>query len=176
MVTTQESRKTHSFIGQAEIEKLMPPSFDSSKPLAALRAVAASLGWRGLELWQRVFDDGRVVTWYSTSDRKFFLQINEHPIGQVETYAAAVYADRYGICTGWHRFRLGDGATTAALASWLRRPQFKDRRWRREFQLQHPECCLCRPTPRRCRTARLTGVWPPYFPDDRIPSPVSAVL
>ena len=154
----------------------MPPSFDPSKPLAALRAVAASLGWHGLELWQRVFDDGLVVTWYSTSDRKFFLQINEHPIGQVETYAAAVYADRYGICTGWHRFRLGDGATTAALASWLRRPQFKDRRWRREFQLQHPECCLRRPTPRRRRAARLAGVWPPYFPDDRIPPPVSAVL
>mgnify|MGYP001135443038 FL=1 len=143
--------------------------FDPSKPLASLRAVAASWGWHGLELWQHALADGLVVTWYSTSDRKFFLQINEHPVGQAETYAAAVYADRYGICTGWHGFRLGDDAGIASLGRWLRRDQFKDRRWRREFQLRHPECCLRQPTPRRCMAATRSGVWPPYFPDEPRP-------
>lgn len=147
----------------------MPLRFDPSKPLASLRAVAASWGWHGLELWQDVSADGLVVTWYSTTDPKFFLQINEHPIGQAETYAAAVYADRYGICTGWHRFRLGDDAGIASLGRWLRRQQFKDRRWRREFQLRHPECCIRRPTPQRCIAERLSGGWPPYFPDDPKP-------
>jgi hypothetical protein len=147
----------------------MPPRFDPSKPLASLRAVAASWGWHGLELWQEALADGLVVTWYSTSDPKFFLQINEHPIGQAETYAVAVYAYRYGICTGWHRFRLGDDSEIALLGPWLRRRQFKDRRSRRDFQLRHPECRIRRPTPRRCLAKRRTGDWPPYFPDDPKP-------
>ena len=38
-------------------------------------------------MWQHTFDDdGKtvVVTWYSTSHPKFYLQINEHPVGNVE--------------------------------------------------------------------------------------------
>jgi hypothetical protein len=52
----------------------MPPRSDPSKPIASLRAVAASWGWHGLELWQHALADGPVVTWYSTSNPKFFLQ------------------------------------------------------------------------------------------------------
>ncbi len=143
----------------------MPPRHDASKPLTELCVVAASLGWHGLEMWQHLCNDDQLITWYSTSDTKFFMQINEHPMGQVETYAAAVYADRYGICTGWHRFRLVDNDEIVALRPWLNRRQFKDRKWRREFRARHPECYLARPTPRRCQEMRIFGDWPPYLPD-----------
>jgi hypothetical protein len=53
----------------------MPPRFDSSKPLPKIRAIVAAWGWRGLEMWQHTFkDDGKVVTWYSTSHPQFYLQ------------------------------------------------------------------------------------------------------
>ncbi len=148
----------------------MPPRFDASKPLTELCAVAVSLGWHGLEMWQHLCDDGQLLTWYSTSDPKFFLQINEHPMGRIETYAAAVYADRYGICTGWHRFCLDNSKEIAALRPWLSRRQFKVPQWRRSFQARHPECCLARPTPQRCITKKVSGDWPPYLPDDPKPS------
>ena len=98
-----------------------------------------------------------------------FCRSTNTPIGQAETYAVAVYAYRYGICTGWHRFRLGDDSEIALLGPWLRRRQFRDRRSRRDFQLRHPECCIRRPTPRRCLAKMCTGDWPPYFPDDPKP-------
>ncbi len=147
----------------------MPPSYDTSKPLSELSVFAASLGWHGLEMWQHRCDDGVLITFYSTSNSKFFLQINEHPMGQIAIYAAAVYADRYGICTGWHRFILGDDQTTASLRTWLVRRQFKDRGWRNAFRQRHPECCLERPTPRRCLAKRLSCEWPPYLADDPKP-------
>ena len=150
----------------------MPPRFDSSKPFPKLKAIAAAWGWRGLEMWRQTFEhDGEivVVTWYSTSHPLFCLQINEHPVGNADAYAASVFAVRYGIHTGWHRFELDDERTVEALAPWLRRHHFKDRNWRREFRRRHPECCLDRPTPRRCKAKTLRGEWPPYFPDDPKP-------
>jgi hypothetical protein len=131
--------------------------FDATKPFKRLRDFAAALGWHGLEMRQHPWDDGKVVTWYATNDRKFFLQINEHPCFQTKTYSAAVYAKRYGICTGWHCFELADGDAAATLAPWLSRRQFKEREWRRNFKICHPECCV---EPTR---------WPPYFPDDAKP-------
>ncbi len=75
----------------------MPPAYDASKPLTELCAVAASLGWHGLEIWQHLCPDGMLVTWYSTSDWKFFLQINEHPMQQTETSAGGMaIIDRNG--------------------------------------------------------------------------------
>ena len=142
----------------------MPPRFDPSKPLAQIKAIAAAWGWWGLEMWQQSFDDdGKMflVTWYSTSDPKFYLQINEHPIGNVEAYAASVYAKRHGIHTGWHRFELDDDGAVKSLAAWLSRRQFKDRKWRRGFRSRHSECCVER-LPRR-------GRWEPYLPDDSKP-------
>lgn len=138
-------------------DRMMPRRFDSTKPLMQLRAFAGALGWHGLEMWQHTWDDGRIVTWYETTDRKFFLQVNEHPCYQTETYSAAVYAGRYGICTGWHSFKLADPDASSALAPWLNRCQFKDRVWRREFKKRHPECCVER------------SKWPPYFPDEAKP-------
>ena len=148
----------------------MPKSHDASKPIEQLRAFALSLGWRGLDMWQHADDDGSLITWYSTPDVKFFLQINEHPVGQSEKYAAAVYADRYGICTGWHTFALGNGESVSLLTPWLQRRSFKDRAWRRAFCERHPECCIDSPTPKRCMDAKLRGIWPPYMPDDPKPS------
>ena len=147
----------------------MPISHDASKPFAQLRVFARALGWRGLDMWQHVDNSGTIITWYSTSDEKFFLQINEHPVGQTETYAAAVYADRYGICTGWHTFTLADGESADLLTPWLHRRPFKDRNWRRAFCTRHPECCIDSPTPRRCMDAKLRGAWPPHIPDDPKP-------
>jgi hypothetical protein len=94
---------------------------------------------------------------------KFYLQINEHPVGDVEAYAASVYAERYGIHTGWHRLELDDQRAVESLAPWLSRWQFTNRKWRREFRERHPECCVER-FPRR-------GRWEPYFPDDPKPPP-----
>lgn len=72
------------------------PIDESVKWLSTLRSLAEALGWRGLEMWRHRLEDDTVLTWYSTSDEKFFLQINEDPPGQSNTYTAAVYADRYG--------------------------------------------------------------------------------
>lgn len=148
----------------------MPASRDASKPLYGLRAFARALGWRGLDMWQHMMDNGDIVIWYQTSDRKFFVQINENHVGQTDTYAVAVYADRYGICTGWHTFELSDDRSAESLIAWLQRRQFKDRSWRRDFCLRHPECCIAHPTPKRCDAAKQRGDWPPYSPDDPRPS------
>lgn len=148
----------------------MPPAHDPSKPVGQLWTLASALGWRGLDMWQHA-SGGDVVTWYTTSDRKFFIQINEHPPGQTNTYAACVYADRYGICTGWHTFTLADTDAVDFLLPWLRRRAFKDRNWRRDFCRRHPECCFTTPTPARCAAQRRRGNWPPYFPNDPKPAP-----
>ncbi len=140
------------------------PQFDATKPLTRLRSFAAALGWQGLEMWQHtILDwDGFVATWYLTTDRKFFLQINEHPQRQIETYSAAVYGYRYGVYSGFHCFvlyadeRIEDEIDR--LYGWLSRRQFKDRKWRHKFKSHHPECFSGR---KGC---------PPWRPDDPKPA------
>jgi hypothetical protein len=144
----------------------MPPRLDPSKPLSQLRALAEALGWYGLEMWQHALEDGQIVTWYSTSHARFYLQINEHPVGNAQQYAAAVVAARYGIHTGFHCFRLADADAVSSLHPWLARRQFKDRKWRNEFARRHRECCVDRPTPRRVQGKHASGEWPPYRPGD----------
>src|SRR5687768_5379528 len=112
----------------------MPLAYDPRKPYRRLIAFADALGWHGLRMWQNR-DTATVATWYATTDRKCFLQINEHPIGNESTYAAAVYASRYGICTGWHRFTLSDQQPELHLKDWLSRRHFRNLRLRRLFQL-----------------------------------------
>jgi hypothetical protein len=149
----------------------MPPRFGPAEPIVPLRTLADSLGWHRLEMWQHTLDDGQVVTWYSTTHPKFYLQINEHPVGDPQQFAAAVIAIRYGIHTGWHRFRLADPNAFTSLSPWLTRDQSKRRQWRAEFARTHPECCLERPTPLRVRRKYAAGEWPPYRPDDAKPPP-----
>ena len=137
---------------------IMPIAYDPSKPFATIREFAASLGWHGLQMWQMDLDDGTVVTWDKTSDRKFFLQINEHPIGNADVHAAVVWAHRYGICTGYHTFDTNDRDAADRLKPWLLRRQFRDRLWRRQFKSRHPEC------------SEQSRRWPPYFPDEPKPA------
>jgi hypothetical protein len=147
----------------------MPTSYHRAKPLMSIVRVAKSLGWQGLQMWQHRLGPDDIITWYSTSDEKFFLQINEHPIGQTLSYAGAVHATRYSICTGWHKFELSDEPKNDVLHYWLNRRQFRDRKSRRRFCENHPECCFekrkRRPWLWTCRGTRL----PPYFPDDPKP-------
>ncbi len=126
-----------------------------------LRQFAAMLGWHGLrELRHIVRDDapgissGSVIRWYeSGSVDEVLLQINVSPY-----YHAAVYALRYRLCTGWHRFTLyvdtrKVAPEAAKLELWLHRKWFTTIEKRREFRAKHPECCNY--TWRRIRTDGL---------------------
>jgi hypothetical protein len=113
--------------------------FNPTKPYFALTEFAESLGWRGLRMWQHV-DKGQIITWYATTDQKFFLQINEHPVGSTTRHAAAVFARRYNLCTPWNTFGISDKSAAQRLSGWLRRSNFRDRTWRRAFRRDHPEC------------------------------------
>lgn len=144
----------------------MPISHDPTKPLMRLRCFAQSLGWRGLEMWQHLLEPDKLVTWYQTSDQKFFLHITEYPVGQTSTYAAAVYASRYSICTGFHTFELSEAPANNELHYWLAREQFRDRKARRNFCERHPECCFAK-RKRRPWLSNSSGTrWPPFFPGD----------
>lgn len=149
----------------------MPVVFDSSKPLQRLRSIAESLGWRGLELWCHTFEDRSFVHWYQTSDHKFMLWITEYPLGQNDTFAATVHADRYGICSGHHRFSLSDPESIASLSPWVTRGLFWNCAWRRQLKRHFPECCLDHPTPARCNKKRATREWPPYEAYQAKPAP-----
>jgi hypothetical protein len=149
----------------------VPIVYDSSKPFATLDAIAKSLGWRGLQLWRHTFDDRVPVYWYQMTDQKFMLWITEYPLGQNDVFAASVYADRYGICSGAHKFTLSDAETISSLSPWIARMLFRDAVWRRDLYRSHPECCLQRPTPRGCIKKRSSGEWPPYEPFQLKPQP-----
>jgi len=91
-----------------------------------------------------------LITWYESGNNDgsrsdLFLQINESPIGQTATYAAAVYAIRYHICTGWHSMKLGPNAQpldseVERLDSWLHRRWFESLANRQQYRMMHPEC------------------------------------
>jgi hypothetical protein len=125
-----------------------------AQPLPRMRFFASLLGWNDLQLeYVRLPEDeaqrgsvcGCVVIFYMTTDPKFNLQINTYPHGQCRHHRATVKADRYGIINvGWHDFQLCEDDTRLCadverLTPWLRRDQFKDRAWRREFIAKHPE-------------------------------------
>ena len=149
----------------------MPIIFDSSKPLLRLRAIAESLGWRGLQLWRHAFDDGKCIHWYQTSHTKFMLWITESPLGQDDAFAATVHADRYGICSGEHAFWLSDPDSISNLAPWITRRLFQDRKWRKRLRREFPDFCIPNPTPSRCLTKRLSCEWPPVrlYQQDSLP-------
>lgn len=135
---------------------VMPLSVD--KPRAQLEKWIRLLGWRcRLRMYQHVVENdapptlrGKVITWYEAGKANCgrtdcFLQINEHPLGQVISYNACVYAVRYRICTGWHEFRLystDEGLRREAerLRKWLDWKWFSSLDGRRTFRKSHPEC------------------------------------
>jgi hypothetical protein len=94
-----------------------------------------------------------------------FLQINQAPNGQAINYVGAVYAMRYGICTGWHAFKLFAGAQqmaaeAAKVEDWLHRRWFETPDMRREFRQLHPECS-------NYSWSRIQQQGPPYSQEGR---------
>jgi hypothetical protein len=101
----------------------------SGSPYYLLQEFAARLGWHGLRQYQhRVPSEhcgslpvGTVITYYTTTDEKFNLQINENPIGQARTYQATVVLERYGLRhIGWHDFAIEDHQSAADEAERLK--------------------------------------------------------
>jgi hypothetical protein len=120
---------------------LQPAEPAVSEPdLFTLRQFAELLGWRGLRTY-KVNVEGRIITWFETTDKKFFLQINPHPVGNLTPFRATVIAMRYGIpldAVGFHDFDLkGDEASlnhrADELLPILGRHNFKRREWRRRL-------------------------------------------
>jgi hypothetical protein len=115
---------------------------------------ASQLGWGRLRVNQLSLSESdapeREITWYeaghSSGGRDHCaLQINEEPIGQQVTYAAAVYAIRYGLYSGWHVFTVSSDrqmllAEAVRLRPWLSRSWFATLDGRREYRRLHPEC------------------------------------
>ena len=127
------------------------PTAKTDKPFGGLKRFARELGWIGLRRWRHsIEDDGRIIVWYIAGKAEgrrgdLFLQINEFPLGQTATYAAAVYAIRYGIVTGWHSMKLTpdgccDDAEVQRLHGWLHRHWFDSLALRRQYRSLHPEC------------------------------------
>jgi hypothetical protein len=90
---------------------------------------------------------------------------NQYPQSQTNTFEAAVYAIRFRICTGWHKFRLPQDEVQARrgaerLSPWLQSRWFNDLVGRRIFREAPPECA-------GYTWARLRRDGPPYGPDDK---------
>jgi hypothetical protein len=131
---------------------------NGDESIGLLRVWSRSLGWKsrlrayrhwaGRDAKRRLGVE--VVRWYecgqSTGGRfDCFLQINEYGRPHAEQYEAAVYAIRFRLCTGWHRFRLfGDQEKLKReadrLADWLDWKWFGSIDGRRQFRQTHPEC------------------------------------
>src|ERR1043166_201908 len=79
----------------------------SPREIVALQKFARWLGWRGLTTQRQIerkttehVNRGWRMIWFETPGMPDFgLQINIAP-----RWNAAVYAMRYRICSGWHRF------------------------------------------------------------------------
>lgn len=122
-----------------------------------MRRFAAFLHWHGLQLERVLFTDDEIrkwnmpptgITYYMTTDPKFNLQISEFESAPPFTHQATIKADRYGISNvGWHPFTLfedGDKLRAEAerLRPWLDRVLYKNRKWLRDFKVNHPEMLL----------------------------------
>lgn len=137
-----------------------------SRDLQRLRRLARLLGWDNLRRREHI-PEGTTAThqlapisvWYESdpSETGVWLQINENP-----TWCATVYAVRYRICTGFHRFVLKDKRQiereAKRLATFLSREWFDSIESRRVFRRLHPECA-------GYTWDRLQRHGPPYYCD-----------
>jgi hypothetical protein len=129
--------------------------FSFSAPPTLVRHFAASLGWHGLTRTDLVLTPdirgsvaaGTVVTCWSTSDLRFFIQINQKVPGRFGKYNVSVVGERYDIgpmdfdtC----EFQTADEARSEAarLAPLFARKNFHDPSWRRRYLEEHPEKLL----------------------------------
>jgi hypothetical protein len=144
------------------------------EPLTSLSRFAAALGWHDLKAYQHRYLDGDTLvttTWYESDTAEgrrsdFFLQINHAPCADADAFVGAVYAMRYGICTGWHRFTLHTDpqlslAEAGKIESWLHRRLFETLPMRRDFRQSHPECG-------GYSWRRIREQGPPYSQDGRV--------
>jgi hypothetical protein len=116
-----------------------------------VRRFASELGWRGLErtditltpdICSRV-QVATVFTCFSTTDSRFFIQINQHIPGRFGLYDVSIVAERYGIRpTDFVKCELasiGDAISESVrLSPMLARVNFKNRKWRRQFLERNP--------------------------------------
>lgn len=104
------------------------------------------LGWSPVRLYTHRFPvdggpaSGLTVRWIESGDREtLVLHVN---FGEYS--CAAVYALRYRIVSGWHRYVIRSEAAAAReakrLAPWLAFDRFATPEARREFRRLHPEC------------------------------------
>jgi len=121
-------------------------------PTVLVRRFAAELGWNGIDRADATLTAdnrgdvpvGTVVTCWSTSDVKFFIQINQLVLGEFGEYNVSVVAERYDIgpmdfesCKFDSREEAVDEALR--LAPRFARANFRDRTWRRRYLEQNPE-------------------------------------
>ena len=144
----------------------MPYICDTPKPLTAVQALAKQLGWNGLQLWRQDFDDREAIHWYQTTDMKFWLFISEYPFGQDEIFSATVYAVRYRICSGHHRFSLSDPGAVTKLMPWTKRQLFRIPAWRRELRRRYPNFVMH-------RRNKIGWSHPPFEAWEEKPEPLS---
>ncbi|MBX3413442.1 MAG: hypothetical protein KF708_12200 [Pirellulales bacterium] len=120
-----------------------------ARVVARLEHFASLLGWHDLRSRNHLFDDWTRVVWYesghATGGRQYFaLQINEHPIGSTDCFAAAVHCLKYRICSGVHSFpcrTLREAQSEAKrLHTWLYHAWFATPAARRDYRIAHPEC------------------------------------
>lgn len=129
--------------------------------LMLVRHFAESLGWHGIEQTEIVLTPeaagglpaGTVVTCWSATDLRFFIQINQKTSGEFGKYNVSVVAERYNI--GPMDFVACEFETAAEaeseaqrLSPLFARRNFRDPRWRRRYLEEHPEKLL-RPKKRR---------------------------
>lgn len=126
-------------------------------PSILVSRFALELGWRGLERtditppadMRGSLPVGAVVTCFSTTDLKFFIQINQRVAGKFGAYNVSVVAERYDI--GPIDFEKCDFDSISSavreasrLSSVFVRANFKNPRWRREYLEENPEKLLAR--------------------------------
>jgi hypothetical protein len=137
-------------------------------PTSLVHRFAAALGWNGIErtdirLTPEICGNlsvGTIVTCWSTTDLRFFIQINQDVWGQFGAYRVSVVAERYNIgpmefetCA----FETEDEAVQEArrLAPLVARANFRDKNWRRRYLEEHPERLLHPKKKRRGWKGRL---------------------
>lgn len=121
-----------------------------ARVVARLERFAASLGWHDLQPHQHTLDDDTSVVWYESgrttgdASQHFALQINEHPIGSTDHFAAAVHCMKYRICSGFHTFSCRSipeaQAESRRLFAWLDHGWFATPKSRQAYRVAHPEC------------------------------------
>ncbi len=130
-------------------------AMELTDPTDQVRRFAVELGWRGIERTDIRLTSatclglpvGTLVTCWSTSNLKFFIEVNQTVPGRFGGYRVSVVAEKYHIgpmdfemCA----FESEDEAVGEArrLAPLFARRNFRDKEWLRRYLERHPEKLL----------------------------------